>query len=457
MNGNLTDDGINIYQYDVLNRLRRVIRKTDNAVVATYNYDVLNRRVQRTVTNTSSFDDSVIYLHDGLHEIEERRDSFVQQYVYGGNSIDEPLTLDTFPLVLRPLPNTREGLSNENSSSNIDNLSTLFFHEDSSSNIVSLTDIAGITVEEYSYSAFGKPSFMDASGVVLNSSPYGNPLLFSGRRYDPETGFYYFRNRYLNPQEGRFITRDPLGIWSDSLNLGNGYAYVQNRPIDSADPLGLATCECPDCLECPIIECEDPPGDCSEYGWAWCQQHRCLCSICETGPTPPIGGGATPPGSVPTGCTSCGAATGTAPTTQPGAGTGKPGGQSRRYPSPGTPEYCIIGIREDQYWCKLDCSSYMKIGGGITAGVGAGLGTRATKIGNVLRLITLYTRGGGVSLEEDIALERTLAMGATRGGVYGVLLAIAIMAAQVANMYNSCLDKCDTVFERARDACYRAH
>ena len=53
---------------------------------------------------------------------------------------------------------------------------------------------------------------------------------FQGRRLDSETnGLMYFRNRYYNPQLGRFISRDPLQ-YVDSYGLyeafgGNSYNY----------------------------------------------------------------------------------------------------------------------------------------------------------------------------------------------------------------------------------------
>src|SRR5262245_21537838 len=97
-NGNLIDDGNNLYQYDAFNRLRRVIRKPDNAVIAVYRYDALWRRTERIVTNTErlvtgNVNDQVKYFYDGWQEIEERRDEVTQQYVYG-EWLDEPLTLD---------------------------------------------------------------------------------------------------------------------------------------------------------------------------------------------------------------------------------------------------------------------------------------------------------------------------------------------------------------------------
>src|SRR5206468_2941509 len=83
------------------------------------------------------------------------------------------------------------------------------------------------------------PQIFNASGAPIAVSAIGNPYLFSGHRYDPETGFYEFRTRYLDPRAGRFTTRDVIGIWGDSGNFGNGYAYVGNNPWSLSDPLGL--------------------------------------------------------------------------------------------------------------------------------------------------------------------------------------------------------------------------
>jgi len=63
--------------------------------------------------------------------------------------------------------------------------------------------------------------------------------LFNGQIWDSETRFYYYRNRCYDPQIGRFISRDPLGIWGDPTNLGNSYTYVGNNPWSYTDPYGL--------------------------------------------------------------------------------------------------------------------------------------------------------------------------------------------------------------------------
>jgi len=90
---------------------------------------------------------------------------------------------------------------------------------------------------------YGTPLYFLASdGTALTSSPIANPYLFTGRRHDPETAWYHYRTRYLDPAAGRFTTRDIIGIWGDPINLGNGYTYVGNNTFGNGrvDPSGMA-------------------------------------------------------------------------------------------------------------------------------------------------------------------------------------------------------------------------
>ncbi|HAE6952199.1 TPA_asm: RHS repeat-associated core domain-containing protein, partial [Salmonella enterica subsp. enterica serovar Infantis] len=54
------------------------------------------------------------------------------------------------------------------------------------------------------------------------------------QQYDEETGLYYNRYRYYNPEQGRYISQDPIGL-RGGWNL---YAYPLN-PVTNTDPLGL--------------------------------------------------------------------------------------------------------------------------------------------------------------------------------------------------------------------------
>ena len=57
----------------------------------------------------------------------------------------------------------------------------------------------------------------------------------TGREFDTETGIYYYRARYYDPVNGRFINEDPIGFGGGI----NKYAYVGNSPVMLKDSYGL--------------------------------------------------------------------------------------------------------------------------------------------------------------------------------------------------------------------------
>lgn len=62
---------------------------------------------------------------------------------------------------------------------------------------------------------------------------------FTGREWDSETGLYYYRARYYDSAQGRFISEDPLGLETGDSNF---YPYAGNQPVVNVDPSGLAGC-----------------------------------------------------------------------------------------------------------------------------------------------------------------------------------------------------------------------
>lgn len=96
------------------------------------------------------------------------------------------------------------------------------------------------------YDAYGKATVFTDKGadntwftsddISANWSSKANPYQYTGQRYDPETGFYYYKNRYYDTDLGRFISRDPIG-YRGGANL---YTYVHNNPVDYIDLFGLA-------------------------------------------------------------------------------------------------------------------------------------------------------------------------------------------------------------------------
>ncbi len=113
--------------------------------------------------------------------------------------------------------------------------------------------IAQVTVTKaYAYhcDALGTPhDVTDDEGRRVwfgRHGPYGNreiasgsmhqPLGLPGQYLDQETGLCYNLFRYYDPDAGRFLTHDPIGLAGGT----NQYEYVSN-PLATIDPLGLIT------------------------------------------------------------------------------------------------------------------------------------------------------------------------------------------------------------------------
>ncbi|WP_151763982.1 RHS repeat domain-containing protein [Acinetobacter soli] len=60
-------------------------------------------------------------------------------------------------------------------------------------------------------------------------------LRFPGQYYDEFTGLHYNLNRYYNPELGRYMEPDPIGLEGGL----NPYVYADNNPLSNVDPSGL--------------------------------------------------------------------------------------------------------------------------------------------------------------------------------------------------------------------------
>ena len=61
------------------------------------------------------------------------------------------------------------------------------------------------------------------------------PFKYQSQYEDAETGLYYNRFRYYDPNAGSYISQDPIGLAGDNTTL---YGYVSDSNIN-IDTLGL--------------------------------------------------------------------------------------------------------------------------------------------------------------------------------------------------------------------------
>ncbi len=79
--------------------------------------------------------------------------------------------------------------------------------------------------------------WVDTNGferTVTPNSTVINNLRFPGQYFDEETNTYYNYHRNYNPNTGRYIQSDPIGLEGGV----NGYAYVYSSPGNYVDPYG---------------------------------------------------------------------------------------------------------------------------------------------------------------------------------------------------------------------------
>ncbi len=244
-NGNLADDGVRTYKWDALNRLKEIRKKAGDVLLGEYDYDALNRRIRKVVSNgglsgmiTNGTTD---FIYNSNWQCVEERDSSngpTKQYVWG-IYIDELLQQRNDP---------------DGSPTDFYPLQDLLYRT------TALTDDSGDIVEAYDCDAYGNT-------LVFNSPDSGDwwadgatqadqsncDFIFTGRRFDVESRNYQYRERNYIPKWGRFLSKDPLPqsgkrdialvhAWLEerlARSLAT-YSYSESSPLKHIDPMGLS-------------------------------------------------------------------------------------------------------------------------------------------------------------------------------------------------------------------------
>ncbi len=169
-----------------------------NGGTTTFKYDPFGRRIFKQSPSATS-----VFVYDGLNLVEtvNASGSEVASYTQGLN-IDESLA------ELR------------------DN-ATDYYLADALGSITSLTGSSGSIAQSHAYDSFGNTT--TSTGTLRNYFQY------TGREFDAETGLYYYRARYYDPEGGTFLAGDPIRF----LGGINFYKYASNNPVNFRDSLGL--------------------------------------------------------------------------------------------------------------------------------------------------------------------------------------------------------------------------
>ncbi|EOZ2179736.1 RHS repeat-associated core domain-containing protein [Shigella flexneri] len=203
--------GTQSYRYDAEHRMVEV---TTARGTYWYVYDALGRRTEKQhISPDGKPYNRTKFLWDGMRLAQESRpEGTGSLYIYRDQGSYEPLA--------RVDKAGKEGPNR-----------ILYFHTDVNGAPEEMTDSDGKIVWETGYQVWGNTiQEKDHGGVEQN-------LRYQGQYLDRETGLHYNLHRYYDPDVGRFMVTDPIGL-RGGLNL---YSYAPN-PLKYADPLGLTPC-----------------------------------------------------------------------------------------------------------------------------------------------------------------------------------------------------------------------
>ncbi|MET3052349.1 RHS repeat-associated core domain-containing protein [Pseudomonas alkylphenolica] len=197
------------FSYDAENRLVKAETLINGKLesVGEYRYDSLGRRVAKQ-SDINGKTEQKRFLWQGLRMLREETPEQSSLYLYEPGSYAPLARVDQV-----------EGEEQK----------LYYFHTDQIGTPLEMTNCDGEIVWQATYRSWGTIEQLAVNEVEQN-------LRFQGQYFDDETGLHYNTFRYYDPEVGRFVTQDPIGL-QGGINL---YKYAMN-PVVWIDPWGL-TC-----------------------------------------------------------------------------------------------------------------------------------------------------------------------------------------------------------------------
>jgi RHS repeat-associated protein len=213
--GNILGDGTVQYKYGSDGRLSGVVRA---GVTTGYRYNGLGQRVAKTGTAGAT-----------AHYVYDDEGRLVGEYDSAGKAIQETVYLGDLPIaVVKPGATTpaTQGAST---------VGIYYIYADHlmTPRVLTRAGDNKIVWRWDGADPFGLDQ-PDENPSRLSAFTY-NPR-FPGQVFDKETNNHYNYYRDYDPQTGRYVQSDPIGL-AGGINT---YAYVEGNPTGAIDPLGLA-------------------------------------------------------------------------------------------------------------------------------------------------------------------------------------------------------------------------
>jgi len=196
---NILSDGVHAYGYDARNRLTRL-----NDGQFTYRINAQGLRVAKE----SLSEPAVYFTYDESGQL-------IGEYDASGNAIRETVWLGNIPVAV------------------VASGSIYYTYADHLNTPRLIENANGTAVWKWNLDPFGTlPPDEDPDGDGVS---FEYNLRFPGQYFDQESGLHYNWHRYYDPNIGRYLRPDPIGL-EEGINP---YPYVLNDPVNMIDPEGL--------------------------------------------------------------------------------------------------------------------------------------------------------------------------------------------------------------------------